>query len=87
MSNTPCYAARELSNHFMDNDKKTRVILEPMLESKVSCWSSCQRRELARKFERWARQLRVSAKMLDLDEGPKPAPHLKALTPRHQRLN
>ena len=68
-------------------DKKTRVILEPTLESKVSCWSSCQRRELARKFERWARQLRVSAKMLDLDDAPKPPPRLKILTPRRQRLN
>ena len=55
-------------------DKKTRVILEPTLESKAFCLTACQRRELARKFERWARQLRVSAKMLDLDESPKPPP-------------
>ena len=68
-------------------DKKSRVILEPTLESKVFCWPAWQRRELARKFERWARQLRVSAKMLDLDAAPKPPPRLKSLPPRRQRLN
>jgi len=68
-------------------DKKPRVFLEPTLESKVFCWNACQRRELARKFERWGRQLRVSAKILDLDETPKPPPRLKALPLRRQRLN
>jgi hypothetical protein len=67
--------------------KKIRVVLEPTLESKVHCWTACQRRELARTFERWARQLRVSAKILDLDDAPKPLPRLKALPPRRQRLN
>jgi hypothetical protein len=67
--------------------KKPRVVLEPTLESKVYGWTACQRRELARTFERWARQLRVSAKMLDLDDAPKPLPRLKALPPRRQRLN
>jgi len=67
--------------------KISRVILEPSLECKVGRWSAWQRRELARKFERWARQLRVSARMLDLDEAPKPPPRLKALPTRRQRLN
>lgn len=85
MSNVPGYSARnDRINNIMKN---TRVVLEPTLESKVFSWNACQRRELARQFERWARQLRVSAKILDLDDAPKPLPCLKALPPRRQRLN
>jgi hypothetical protein len=68
------------------NDK-TRVVLEPTLESKVYDWTACQRRELACTFERWARQLRVSAKIIDRGDVSKPSPRSKARPPRCQRLH
>ena len=40
------------------------MTLEPDLEQEVALYTPAQRVELARKFERWARQLRVSAFIL-----------------------
>ena len=45
--------------------------LDVNLQSKVSEWNAYQRRELARKFERWAKQLRASAMIL-IREGTQP---------------
>jgi hypothetical protein len=61
--------------------------LEPELESEVALFTPSQRIELARKFERWARQLKVSAFILDRDAGPKKPVALKALPRRKLVLN
>lgn len=66
---------------------KIRVILEPELQPEVETMNSWQRLKLARKFERWARQLRVSAFILNRDSSPKPRPSLKGLSKRKQMLN
>lgn len=64
-----------------------RVRLEPSLEIQVITLSPVQRRALARVYERWARQLRVSAKILERDQLPRPKPQLRPLVPRRLRLN
>ena len=61
------------------------VTLEPELEEEASLMTSGQRREFARKLERWARQLRVSAVILDRISVPKPRPSL-AYVPRRRLL-
>jgi hypothetical protein len=63
------------------------VTLEPELEEEASLMTPAQRLALARKFERWARQLRVSAFILDRVYSPKPRPSLRALTRRKLVLN
>ena len=50
-----------------------RVTLEPELECEVALFTPSQRIELARKFERWARQLKVSAFILRRDAGAEEA--------------
>ena len=58
----------------MNQEKKSRrVILEPSLEELAALWSPAKRVEMARKMERWARQLLISAAILQADSGP-PAP-------------
>lgn len=48
-----------------------RVTLEPALQEVAALWSPAKRREMARVFARWARQLRVSANIIDAQErGP-----------------
>jgi hypothetical protein len=67
-----------------------RVTLEPELELKVNSLSAWQRIDLAKMYEeeakikaRWARQLRVSARIMFRDSCPKPpCRHLVAL-PEH----
>jgi hypothetical protein len=64
-----------------------RVTLEPELECEVGLFTPAQRLELARKFERWARQLRVSAFILRRDAEPKRPVALRALPLRKLALN
>ena len=66
---------------------KVRVTLEPVLEVEACLMTAAKRRALARTFERWARQLRVSAKILEVDEAPRPRPSLRALPRRRLSLN
>ena len=63
------------------------VTLEPELEEEASLMTPCQRREFAGKLERWARQLRVSAVILDRVYAPKPRPSLAYVPPRRLLLN
>ena len=71
----------------MKTKKYCPVTLEPELEEEASLMTSAQRLALARKIERWSRQLRVSAFILDRVYAPKPRPFLKALTRRRLVLN
>lgn len=66
---------------------RQRVTLEPELECEVGLFTPPQRLELARKFERWARQLRVSAFILGRAEEPKRPAVLKVLSRRKLALN
>jgi hypothetical protein len=50
--------------------ERKAVILEPDLEIEAGELSVSQRRELARKLERWAHQLRVSAEVLWRRQNP-----------------
>jgi len=63
------------------------VTLEPELEEEAALLTAAQRIELARKFDRWSRQLRVSAFILKRVYAPKPRPSLKVLTRRRLVLN
>ena len=66
----------------------TKVTLEPELEEEVALYTPSQRLELARKMERWARQLRVSAFILRRDSCPKRAcASIKGLPRRRLLLN
>ena len=67
--------------------QRPRIVLEPELEAEIKLLNAWQRRALARKFERWAHQLRVSAVILLRDQAPRPKPSLKASSPRRLRLN
>ena len=58
----------------MKKIKHSPVVLEPGLEEEVLLMTPAQRRAMARKFRRWARQLEVSANILDKLNGPKPPP-------------
>jgi hypothetical protein len=62
--------------------KIIRVRLEPVLEQQALLWTPARRRAMAAKFERWARQLRVSASILEPDCPPRPPLRLLA---RHLR--
>jgi hypothetical protein len=64
-----------------------RVTLEPELECEVGLFTPPERLELARKFERWARQLRVSAFILRRAQEPKRPAVLKVLPRRKLALN
>jgi hypothetical protein len=67
--------------------KKRRFTLEPELEEETALLTAAQRMRLARKFERWARQLRVSAFILRQDAHPGPRPSLRAVPRRRLVLN
>lgn len=49
-----------------------RVKLEPILEERACLWAPAKRRLMASLYERWARQLRISAAILERDCMPKP---------------
>lgn len=69
-------------------DRRQLVTLEPELQEEVGLYTVSQRLELARKFARWARQLRVSAVILRRQQNQlKACASLKALPRRKLRLN
>ena len=66
---------------------RPRVELEPELEEIAALWPAAKRFEMARKFRRWARQLRVSGFIL-FHDSHQPAPRaLPFLALRKVRLN
>jgi len=67
--------------------KARRVALEPELEEIAGFWPAAKRFEMARKFRRWARQLRVSAFILFHDSHRTSRPALRFVAPRKARLN
>lgn len=48
-------------------EKKKRVVLEPELEEMAGDWGPIKRLDMAVVFERWARQLKVSALIMVRD--------------------
>jgi len=67
--------------------RRPRVALEPELEEIAALWSAAKRFEMARKFGRWSRQLRISGFIL-FHESHRPAkPSLPFLGLRKARLN
>ena len=74
----------------MKTDKgPARVKLEPELEEIAAMWPAAKRFEMARKFGRWSRQLRVSAKIMSADArgGNIRRRALKYVSPRKAALN
>jgi hypothetical protein len=65
---------------------RIRVTLEPELEKRAALWPPAKRRKAASVYARWAKQLRLSAAIMERDEA-KPRPSFKALAARHQALN
>lgn len=68
------------------DSKRPIVVLEPELELIAATLSPTQRRELARVYRRWARQLFVSARVLEKYQQPS-LPRLKRLSPSKLALN
>jgi hypothetical protein len=67
--------------------RRPRVALEPELEEVAAMWSAAKRFEMARKFLRWSRQLRISAFILFHDSHRPAPPSLPYLGLRKARLN
>jgi hypothetical protein len=67
----------------MTNASICRVTLAPELEAIAGQLPALARRQLARDFKKWARQLEVSAFIMERDRrracGPRPTPVLKRL--------
>jgi hypothetical protein len=63
---------------------KKRVTLEPQLEERAALWTPAKRVHMARIFERWARQLRVSARIISVDSEPPPHPPAIPRLPRRK---
>ncbi len=64
-----------------------RVKLEPELEERAALWNPAKRRAVARKMQRWARQLIISAFVLERDAQSSPQQRLKVLPLQKARLN
>ena len=64
----------------------SRVQLEPELELEAALWTPERRRVVADKLERWARQLRISAAIMERDRLVSP-PRLRAARLRYVVLN
>ena len=71
----------------MEKKIKIRVSLEPKLEAQVALMTPAQRREMARLFFRWSKQLYVSAAILEADAQPLPQRAIKPLPRRRLFLN
>ena len=63
------------------------VVLEPELEEEAALMTPSQRRAFAEMLERWARQLKVSAVILERRAGLRPRPSLAPLPRRRLRWN
>ena len=84
----------ELHSRLMDSipekivdGRKIRVVLEPDLQEQAELLTATQRRSLAKIYRRWARQLEVSAKIMETDEKPPKRDPLKPLPRRRLGLN
>jgi hypothetical protein len=66
---------------------KIRVVLEPDLQEQAELLTAPQRRALAKIYRRWARQLEVSAKIMDADDQTPKRDPLKPLPKRRLTLN
>lgn len=64
-----------------------RVKLEPALERQAGAWGPHKRIEMAQKFMRWARQLKISVAVLRADLQERPRPPLSPLHPRKLEKN
>lgn len=64
--------------------KRARVTLEPSLQQHAALWSISKRLEMARVFERWAHQLRISVGVLRADRQPQPRPSVLRHLPRRK---
>jgi hypothetical protein len=68
-------------------DHKIRVVLEPALQEQAELLTAPQRRALAKIYRRWARQLEVSAKIMETDTKSPTRDPLKPLARRRLKLN
>jgi hypothetical protein len=64
-----------------------RVQLEPELEAMAALWTPAKRLEMAKIYARWARQLKISAKILGAEKRCPVRKELKPLHPRRTALN
>ena len=101
MSNRTCHARGTMQNeneplpgksenplHAKHRPQKARrVELEPELEAIAAFWPAAKRFEMARKFRRWARQLKVSGFILFHDSHPASRPALRFVPRRKAGLN
>ena len=71
----------------MKNKGYCPVTLEPELEAEASLWTPAQRRAAAKKMRRWARQLDISAVILERHTAPRPKATLKPVPRRKLVLN
>jgi hypothetical protein len=67
--------------------RRPRVALETELETIAAGWPAAKRFEMARKFKRWARQLKVSGFILFHESHPVSQPKLRSVGIRKARLN
>ena len=81
MSNRGCEAGGRMKKGYCP------VTLEPELEAEACLWTPAQRRAAAKKMRRWARQLDVSAVILERLLAPRPKPALKGVPRRKLALN
>lgn len=70
----------------MKKENRARVTLEPELEQEAALWSPERRRAAANKMERWVRQLRISAAIMERDRQVSP-PKLRVVRLRVAVLN
>ncbi|HUC84239.1 MAG TPA: hypothetical protein VL970_03525 [Candidatus Acidoferrales bacterium] len=85
--NEPSHDPLENSPNPRPKARRRRVALEPELEEIACLWPPAKRFEMARKFRRWARQLRISGMILFRDAHPGARPALRLLALRKARLN
>ena len=71
----------------MEKVKRPLVLLEPELQQMAELWSVSKRLAMARVYARWARQLRVSAKILGKPVTQPQRAEWKRLRPLRLRLN
>ena len=71
----------------MNPQKYCPVTLEPELEEDAALWTITQRRAAAKLYRRYARQLEVSANIMENLSAPKPPPSLRFVCARILRRN
>lgn len=68
-------------------EPNAKIILEPELEMAAATLTAAQCRALARIYNRWSRQLRVKARIIELHESPSSKRRLPFFSPAKARLN